>query len=178
MTTEDHPRAFDNSIYHGFHREGKLRDSAGKALGDPGIDGTSSCVGFVHPGLSGRCGRRGVDGGSGARAGRRLAGHGVFRAAGCRCIPRKARGAGDGANHRYHYARFDGKRRWELFRGKTGDGGATWKWEAITKDSKRDHLRPVIPSNPGGKRIVLWLTGDFKSFTDYRLDVCGRVEER
>jgi hypothetical protein len=72
----------------------------------------------------------------------------------------------------------DGKRHWELFRGRTEDGGAKWKWEAITRDSTRDHLRPVIPSNPGGKRIVLWLAGDFTSYTNYRLNVCGRVEER
>lgn len=75
-------------------------------------------------------------------------------------------------------SRADGKRHWELFRGRTEDGGATWKWQALTRDSRRDHLRPVIPPNPGGKRIILWLAGDFKSFTDYRLDVCALVEER
>ncbi len=29
ITTEDHPRNFDNSIYHGFLRDGQLRDSHG-----------------------------------------------------------------------------------------------------------------------------------------------------
>lgn len=72
----------------------------------------------------------------------------------------------------------DGKRHWELFRGRTPDGGATWQWQAITRDSKRDHLRPIIPSNPGGKRLILWLAGDYASYTDYRLNVCALIEDR
>ena len=33
IATEDHPRNFDNSIYHGFIRDGKLHFSDGKVLG-------------------------------------------------------------------------------------------------------------------------------------------------
>jgi hypothetical protein len=148
---------------------------------------------------------------------------------------RGKRGAdGDGTDHRYHYARFDGsrwvqhemafagsrlyaneddytglaaidpqdpnvvvistnadpvsgaplistadgRRHWELYRGRTADGGATWTWTALTKNSTRDQLRPIIPSHPGGPRILLWLAGDLKTFTDYRLDVCALVEAR
>jgi hypothetical protein len=32
LTTEDHPRNFDNSIYHGFLLEGQLRDSSGTPI--------------------------------------------------------------------------------------------------------------------------------------------------
>ena len=35
VTTEDHPRAFDNSIYHGFYKSGKLHDSTGRVLSEP-----------------------------------------------------------------------------------------------------------------------------------------------
>ena len=35
-TTDDHPRAYDNSIYHGFYRDGKLHDSAGNVVGAAG----------------------------------------------------------------------------------------------------------------------------------------------
>ena len=42
MTTDDHPRAYDNSIYHGFYRNGQLHDSSGNVVGQPGTYGTSS----------------------------------------------------------------------------------------------------------------------------------------
>lgn len=41
ITTDDHPRAYDNSIYHGFYRNGKLCRSDGMPAGEPGTDGTS-----------------------------------------------------------------------------------------------------------------------------------------
>jgi hypothetical protein len=233
-TTEDHPRAFDNSIFHGFYQGGKLRDSAGKVLGDPGFDGSSK----LRPDSFTRVYQGGPDAVAWT-VDLEITAEGVpvtvFSVQRGGAAFRGERGAeGDGADHRYHYARFeggswkvhemgyagtrlyageddytglaaidpqdpevvvistnadpvtgeplvskaDGKRHWELFRGRTEDGGAKWKWEAITRDSTRDHLRPVIPSNPGGKRIVLWLAGDFTSYTNYRLNVCGRVEER
>lgn len=34
VTTEDHPRAYDNSIYHGFYRGGKIHDSTSKVLAE------------------------------------------------------------------------------------------------------------------------------------------------
>ena len=72
----------------------------------------------------------------------------------------------------------DGKSHWELFRGVTANGGANWKWQAITSNSPADNLRPIIPSIPGGPRYILWGRGDLKSFTDYRLDICVLAEAR
>src|SRR5699024_180354 len=37
----------------------------------------------------------------------------------------------------------------ELFRGRTEDAGATWRWEPLTEDSAGDNLRPIIaPGDP------------------------------
>ena len=72
----------------------------------------------------------------------------------------------------------DQKRHWEIYKGQTSDGGKTWKWYAITKNSTTDNLRPNIPSNPGGKRIILWTRGNLKTFNNYRLDVWGLAEDR
>lgn len=41
VTTDDHPRAYDNSIYHGFYEAGKLHDSRGSVVGNPGREGAS-----------------------------------------------------------------------------------------------------------------------------------------
>ena len=72
----------------------------------------------------------------------------------------------------------DQKRHWELFRGKTTDSGKTWNWNAITRDSTVDNLRPNIPSNPGGKRIILWARGELRTYTDFHLDIHGLTEPR
>jgi hypothetical protein len=67
----------------------------------------------------------------------------------------------------------DGKRHWELYRGTTGDGGRTWRWEAVTRDSTSDNIRPVVPRSPGREAILLWLRGAYRSYTDYELEVVG-----
>ena len=41
MLTDDHPRAYDNSIYHGYYRGGKLYASDGRELATPTRDGRS-----------------------------------------------------------------------------------------------------------------------------------------
>jgi len=233
VTTEDHPRAYDNSIYHGFYRGGKLHDSSGKVLNTLSSPNAKrltpksfTCVfeggkdkvawttdlalddlGLPYTAFSVQ-----VDG-AGAR-GKRLDNF--------------------GNDHRYWYARFDGKqwntheiayagtklytkesdytglialdpndpdtvvistnanlstgkplisktdqkRHWELYRGKTSDKGTSWTWTALTNNSTVDNLRPIIPSNPGSKRVILWCRGNLTSFKNYRLDIYGLIENR
>jgi hypothetical protein len=67
----------------------------------------------------------------------------------------------------------DGKRHWEVFRGVTTDGGATWRWQPLTKDSTADNLRPIVPRTDGREEVVLWLRGRYHSYTDYDLEVVG-----
>jgi hypothetical protein len=66
----------------------------------------------------------------------------------------------------------DGRRHWEIFAGATGDGGRTWRWQAVTRDSAADNLRPIVPRGNGGE-ILLWLRGRYRSYTDYDLEVVG-----
>jgi len=233
VTTDDHPRAFDNSIYHGFYRGGKLHNSAGFVVGEPGREG--------HSDLRPRSFTEVFEGGADRvawttdleldRQGRPYT---VFSVQVDGAGGRGRRAAEFGNDHRYWYARFDGrrwhchemahagtklytaesdytglvaldpddpdvvvistnadpssgaplvskadgKRHWELYRGVTPDHGASWTWTALTRDSELDNLRPLIPAHPGGERIVLWCRGTLKSYTDYRLDVCARVEKR
>lgn len=72
-------------------------------------------------------------------------------------------------------SRADGKRHWEIYRGETLDGGRTWRWTAITENSTCDNIRPIIPRSPRW-RVVLWLRGTYRSYTDYDLDVVGTIE--
>lgn len=110
ITSEDHPRAFDNSIHHGFYQNGKLRDSSGAILGEPGFDGSSK----LRPDSFTRVFQGGPDAVAWtvdleiSAENLPVALFSVQRGG---AAFRGKRGAeGDGADHRYHYARFDGTR--------------------------------------------------------------------
>ncbi len=70
----------------------------------------------------------------------------------------------------------DGKRHYEIFRGQTQDRGASWTWTPITRDSDRDNLRPMVPEGEPGRTILLWLRGEYRTYTDYDLDVVALID--
>lgn len=230
VTTDGHPRQFDNNVYHGYIRRDTLYDSHGTALQPLSdgplskksltkvFDGTPHNVAWTtdlhlddegHP----------VTGFSVQKDGAAF---------------RNNREDGPGWDHRYYYARFDGtewhvhemayggtglypreadytgllaidpnqtnvvyvstdvhpdtglpnvserdgERHYEIYRGVTTDGGHTWRWTAVTANSTDDQLRPIIPDWPGPRRAVLWMKGDYRSYTTYDTDIVGIVEER
>ncbi|HPU96345.1 MAG TPA: BNR-4 repeat-containing protein [Candidatus Hydrogenedentes bacterium] len=63
-------------------------------------------------------------------------------------------------------SRADGKRHYEIFLGVTRDGGKTWIWRAVTRDSDRDNLRPIALCTET-EVLALYLSGTFRAFTDY-----------
>jgi hypothetical protein len=66
----------------------------------------------------------------------------------------------------------DGVRHHEIFRGTTGDGGQTWQWTAVTKDSAFDNLRPIVPApSAGGRHALVWLRGTYSSYTNYKQEL-------
>jgi hypothetical protein len=71
----------------------------------------------------------------------------------------------------------DGERHWEIFRGVTRDF-QKWTWTPVTKDSRADNLRPIVPEWPGNRRALLWLQGKMRSYTDYDFRVVGLIEQR
>jgi len=75
-------------------------------------------------------------------------------------------------------SRSDGRRHWEIFRGRSPDGGRNWQWTAITRDSTCDNIRPTVPAPEGGYAAVLWLRGTYTSYTNYDLDVVGIILRR
>ncbi len=68
----------------------------------------------------------------------------------------------------------DSRRHYEIFRGITDDGGASWRFTPITRDSTADNLRPIVPRRgPDGWTMLLWLRGSFRAFTDYDQQAVG-----
>jgi hypothetical protein len=58
-------------------------------------------------------------------------------------------------------SRADGKRHHEIFRGVTGDDGATWTWTAVTRDSDADNLRPLVPIWNDRRTALVWMRGSY-----------------
>jgi hypothetical protein len=69
----------------------------------------------------------------------------------------------------------DNTRHYEIFKGLTLDSGETWTWEAITKNSVYDNVRPIMPKGNENYKVVLWLKGSMKSYKDYNFDVVGII---
>ncbi len=62
---------------------------------------------------------------------------------------------------------------WEIYRGQTADGGATWTWRALTRNSTVDNLRPLVPAGHTNETTVLWMRGTYTSYTSYALQIVG-----
>lgn len=230
--SDDHPRAYDNSVYHGYYRNGKIFSSDGTELSSTSHDGRSSLkpndFREVFAGnqeqVAWPCDIR-LDENDQPRV--------VFSVQTGDGANRQSRSQG-GSDHRYYFGQWkdsqwlvhpmahagsrlyageddytglaaldpqdrsrvvistnadpitgsplissaDNQRHWELFDGKTDDGGSTWQWTALTKDSRSDNLRPVIPRWDSDRRVLLWAKGKLSSYTKYQLDIQARIDKR
>ena len=52
----------------------------------------------------------------------------------------------------------DGEQRYEIFRGNRNPETDKWTWTAITKNSEKDNIRPIVATD-GNRTVVLWLYG-------------------
>ena len=224
ITTDHHPRDFNNSIYHGFIRDNALHDGQGQVvskplLGSAGINQSSLTTVFqAGTELDGDVLTHGwtVD----------LRGQGPQLAAIISCRANDVNGALereqvlDVDDHRLLYARFDGTRwqlhplaaagpallpheqdytglgavdpydldrvyisapvdprtgdataHYEIYAGRTRDGGATWEWEAVTANSRVNNLRPIVPPGDAGVHAVCWFRGTMRSSQAYETEV-------
>lgn len=227
VTTEDHPVAYDNSLYHGFVRGGAVYDSLGNVVDAQLFDETAASPVELTTVFAGDADHVAwpvdleLDPG-----GQPVVLLSVQHDAAHRSIEHEG-----GSDHRFHYGRFDGstwhvheiahagarlykgqedytglgaidpndmstvyistdadpvtgaplvsftdgKRHHEIFRGRTADGGATFTWTPLTRDSTTDNLRPIIPKWEG-HMALLWLRGKYINMLHYRQDVVGVID--
>jgi hypothetical protein len=66
--------------------------------------------------------------------------------------------------------------RYEIFEGVTTNGGADWTWSAITFNSTVDNLRPIVPKWDDEHTALLWMRGNYTTYTNYDLDIVGLTE--
>jgi hypothetical protein len=63
----------------------------------------------------------------------------------------------------------DGQVHYELFRGKTSDGGTSWAWTPVTFNSTVDNIRPHVPEWDASNLALVWLRGTYNTYTSYNL---------
>ncbi len=68
--------------------------------------------------------------------------------------------------------RVNGEQRYEIFKGVTSDRGQTWQWTPVTKNSPQDNLRPMVAAGEDVWAVV-WLRGDYRTYTDYNQEAVG-----
>lgn len=223
ITTERHPRDFDNSIYHGYIEDGSLYNSSGDV-----IDGNLFNTTAAAPDALTQVMTAGATFGGDAM--RRAWTVDVAIAGGAPVAVFQARANNDDLDHRFFYGRWDGgqwrvhqmafagsylygaendytglvsidpddpatvylssevhpetkaqligsdgARHYELFRGTTSDGGATWSWTPLTFNSAQDNVRPVVPQWDDENTAVLWMRGQYNSYTNFDTRVVGAV---
>ncbi|MDQ3439484.1 MAG: BNR repeat-containing protein [Planctomycetota bacterium] len=64
----------------------------------------------------------------------------------------------------------------EIYKGVTGNNGASWTWTAITRNSTVDNLRPIMPKSSDGTRALMWFRGDYTTYTNYSTSVVGLID--
>jgi hypothetical protein len=65
---------------------------------------------------------------------------------------------------------------YEIYRGTTADGGKTWRWTALTADSRQDNLRPIVPARHPAGTFVLWFRGTYRSYVDWDTEVVAYTD--
>lgn len=66
---------------------------------------------------------------------------------------------------------------WEIFEARTRDSGKTWLFTPVTANSTVDNLRPIIPAS-ARYRVLLWMEGTMKTYTEYDFRIVGKVIAR
>jgi len=49
--------------------------------------------------------------------------------------------------------------------------GDSWTWTPVTMNSTLDNLRPIVVSDGGARKVLLWLRGTYRAYTDYQQQV-------
>jgi autotransporter-associated beta strand protein len=69
----------------------------------------------------------------------------------------------------------DSQRHWEVYRGFTNNGGASWTWTPITANSTTNNIRPNLPVWDNQHTALCWLKGTYSTYTSYSMSAVGYV---
>ncbi len=78
----------------------------------------------------------------------------------------------DHANPSIVYLSRQVKGGWQIERWSTSNGGYGWRHRTVVPAGRTDNIRPVVPRGwSGGPMGLVWLRGDYRTYTTYRTSV-------
>ena len=66
---------------------------------------------------------------------------------------------------------------YQIFQGKVPRGNKDCQWTQLTFDAGVDNFRPVVPRRHGCKICLVWLRGQYKTYTNYKTSIVGIIEK-
>jgi putative BNR repeat neuraminidase len=62
---------------------------------------------------------------------------------------------------------------YEIFEGVTYEGGSSWNWKSVTRQSTVDNIRPVASRALGNRTALIWMRGTYSAYTAYDMSIVG-----
>lgn len=66
---------------------------------------------------------------------------------------------------------------YQIFQGKISRDMRDCRWMQLTFDIDADNFRPVVPRGHGCKICLIWLRGQYKTYTNYKTSIVGIIEK-
>ncbi|MBN2590204.1 MAG: BNR-4 repeat-containing protein [Sedimentisphaerales bacterium] len=66
---------------------------------------------------------------------------------------------------------------YQIYQGKLSQEHYMFTWEHLIKSTSTDNIRPIVPRENNCKICLIWLQGQYNSYTDYKMSVVGIIEE-
>lgn len=224
ITTDHHPRDYNNSVYHGYVQGDALHAADGRVVGKPVIGSAGvnqnmlTTIFAAGTEINGDVLTHGWTSDL-RRQGNQLAAILTCRANDVNGALERVQQL-DVDDHRLLYARFDGSvwalhplavagpgylpheqeytglgavdpydldhvyisapvdprsgeptDHYEIYSGRTADGGASWDWEAVTAGSGSDNLRPMVVPGDETVHAVCWFRGSMRSSQAFETEI-------
>jgi hypothetical protein len=66
---------------------------------------------------------------------------------------------------------------YQIFQGEISRDMQDCRWMQLTFDTDADNFRPVVPHEHGCKICLIWLRGQYKTYTNYKTSIVGIIEK-
>jgi hypothetical protein len=66
---------------------------------------------------------------------------------------------------------------YQIYRGVMSRDMKDCQWIQLTFDTESDNIRPVVPRRHNRKICLIWLRGQYKTYTNYKTSIVGIIEK-
>ncbi|MBN2182946.1 MAG: BNR-4 repeat-containing protein [Sedimentisphaerales bacterium] len=66
---------------------------------------------------------------------------------------------------------------YQIYRGEISRDSQNPRWQQLTFDTDADNFRPIVPRGHGCKICLIWLRGQYKTYTNYKTSIVGIIDK-